>query len=122
MTREDAVRQLRRVIGPLAISVVGSHRSGPRQRAAAKVQEQALGAQLEVLQDELRRKVATRHEPRDLITLQHQVIRLERQRSEAQARAGYYRFWVGEDHGRFQIERARGDTWDEVFALLNREE
>src|SRR5262245_58089824 len=122
MTREEAVRRLRRVIGPLAKSVVGSRPSSPRQRAAAKVQAQALGAELEVLQDEVRRKVATRHEPRDLITLQHLISRLERQRDEADARARYYRVRVGENHGRFQIERARGDTWDEVFALLNQED
>ena len=122
MTREEAVRQLRRLIGPLAKSVVGSRPSGPRQRAAAKVQAQALGAELEVLQDEVRRKVATRHEPRDLITLQHLIIRVERQREEAHARARYYRFWAGEDHGRFQIERAKGDSWEEVLALLNQED
>ena len=122
MRREDAVRQLRRVIGPLATIVVGSHRSGPRQRAAAKCEEEALGAKLEVLQHELMNKVAAFPERWEVIRLQHQIIRLEQERSEAHARARYYRYWVGEDHGRLQIERAKGDSWDEVLAMLHHED
>src|SRR5215831_1821989 len=119
MRREDAVLQLQRVIGPRATIVVGSHRSGPRQRAAAKCEEDALGAQLEVLQHELMNKVAAFPERWEVIRLQHQIIRLEQQRSEAHARAQYYRYWVGEDRGRLQIERAKGDSWDEVLAMLH---
>jgi hypothetical protein len=122
MRREDAVRQLRRVIGPLATIVVGSHRSGPHQRAAAKREEEALAAQLDALQLELLSKVNAFAERLDASRLQHQMIRLERQRSAAQARAQYYRFWAGEDHGRFQVERAKGDSWDEVLTLLNQED
>ena len=122
MKREDAVRRLQRVIGPRATIVVGSHRSGPRQRAAAKCEEEGLGAQLEVLQHELMNKVAAFPERWEVIRLQHQIIRLEQQRSEARARARYYRYWVGEDHGRHQIERAKGDSWDEVLAMLHHED
>ena len=108
MRREDAVLQLQRVIGPRATIVVGSHRSGPRQRAAAKCEEDALGAQLEVLQHELMNKVAAFPERWEVIRLQHQIIRLEQQRSEAHARAQYYRytFTTPSEH------RATGRWWN----------
>jgi hypothetical protein len=122
MRRADAIRQLQRVIGPLATIVVGSHRSGPRQRAAAKCEEEALGAKLEALQHELMNKVAAFPERWEVIRLQHQIIRLEQERSEAHARARYYRYWVAEDHGRLHIERAKGDSWDEVLAMLHHED
>jgi hypothetical protein len=100
MTREQAMTTLRRVLGKQGRYRVGRRLSSPERREAARQRVAELEERMRPLKEQLR-------------ALAHEQSRFEQE-------ARYFKFWVGTtDHGLFTMERAKGDTWEEVLAGLH---
>lgn len=125
MTREQALKKLRRLLGPTCYAEIGDRISSPEKRdryharrRAARDEKTRAGEAL----DARRREVLAADS-------QYQTLLATfRAASDAEKDVRYhadesgYKFTVGTiTHGMFRSQRAAGDTWEEVFAALARD-
>jgi hypothetical protein len=102
MTREQAVRRLRRLLGKRARWRVTKGLTSPEKRAAAR-------AALEAVRDERRRC------PYDEV---ERLKALQAQESALFIAQFDYRFKIFRNEGWMNIEVGQGDTWEEAFASI----
>jgi hypothetical protein len=100
MTREEAFTKLRRLLGPAGRVRIGRKLSSPERREAAQAAVAAIEAEMAPLLAQLRGLHARKRVVED--------------------EASYRKFWVGTYDGFFVREKAKGDTWEEVVAELER--
>jgi hypothetical protein len=121
MTRDQASKRLGKLFGKRALYRVVPGASNADEREAATTAQRELNA----LRREVEAKLAARRE--ELLgadaRYQEMAATLKRLRKEQNTLTGLqlsYRFTAGyEGMGFFHVE-AQGDTWEEVFAILDR--
>lgn len=119
MTRDQAVKRLRRLYGARAYANVGEAQSSPDRRT------EALQRAREARQrrDALEREIAARLEALDWY---RELVAEKRKASEAASREltniGYYKFRVGQNRGFANEITGSGDTWEEALAAAEAKE
>jgi len=121
MTRDAALKKLRRLLGPAAYWRVGQHVTGPDRRRAYDLQlADAKFALAMLARDRADRRAALLAADPVFQALDAET-KAATKRAEAVSYhngAGGYRFEVGTRDGIFAQPKAYGDTWEEVFAKL----
>ena len=122
MTREQALRRLKRVLGPKAYWRIAEGVSSPEKRERYHARRQAAHAQRKAAADALEaRKVellAADAEYQARLAIYHTAKEVDNDVRYRDGESGY-KFSVGIiDLGMFRVQRAEGDTWEEIFAQL----
>jgi len=125
MTREQAIKKLRKIIGPNVYWRIGERLSRPEDREAASTK----GKELRAAQVDIEERMKVRRETVLAADADYQAIKAEyktnhdaREHLRKSGRVAYWRFEVGttDAMGGLRISRpkAYGDTWEEIFATL----
>jgi hypothetical protein len=126
MTREQAIKKLRKLLGPKAAINVRDEITSPERRAYALASVRAL----RVRKDELAARIETRRKELldvpDFKAMLDEMAELRKQMNTLSGDAMNYRFEAGTiDEGipGFNVFHvaAKGDTWEEVIETIERE-
>ena len=107
MTRDDAHRLMKELLGDRARYTVLRHNTSPERRAQATTRYQAALAKKE----ELRRRIEE--------TFGAEIRAIEKQIEQTGNEARAYKFKLYRRGDRADIEVAKGDTWEALFAAAN---
>jgi len=117
MTREQAIRKARAVVGPRAILEVRSFVSSPDKRAEAKAEADRHEAERDCLRAEIDRRMREA----GIYELQARSRKAHEARADALHRAGWlagYRFHINRATSSIGSEvLGYGDTWEEAIAM-----
>lgn len=114
ITRDKALKTLKRLFGDKAWWRVGDPVSSPERRAKARQDADALQAQMDTIDAEIKRRQIAAGIP-DLNKQRHA---LAQQRQEALGWARYRKFNVGQHNGLCIEITGEGDTWAEALAAV----
>lgn len=122
MTRAQAVRRLKRLVGNDVVVEVKDGISSPERRAKAKELSESLAAKERRLQEEYRARLEELLKQSGLDKLRHEIAVVRSKAGDAYAEGAHYRFSVSirDTTELFGVrEIAEGDTWEEVLRALD---
>lgn len=122
MTRDQAWKKIRRLLGPKARIETGEAISSPERRAVGKAAHEAHRAALDELQAEIDRLVREFYQTEPIASLRAKREKMRKDTAKLPS-ATYKKFIAGTvdtfipGFPVFHI-KASGDTWEEVIAIL----
>lgn len=116
MTREQAIRELRKLYGTRAYIRVGNEVSSPEKRAAAGEERDRHKAEEESIAAEIRR-LEELHGITDLRRKMRQARVSKESAGWRSTRTGGCKFTVGENVGYAVHIKGEGDTWEEAIEM-----
>ncbi len=118
MTREQAIKRMKKLWGAKAMWRVDERASSPEQRETARETVMELKAERETIQADIKARLDAMDW---YVAAQNRLREIAKERDQASYYMSHTKFQIGRNLGwAFHVD-ASGDTWEECFAKLEKE-